>query len=338
MVAGANACLVLAWVTPSSLALQSLPHPQSRCRSLASAPRLRAPRLRSRAELEQDDPPFTASATIDLAADSSFFEWPRDAVSLGYLGFGGVFTGLNVAGIYDSYDAVVTVALVLGTISAIAMSVDAVDPPSSYVDAAKGYVNRSTISRFGAAYMWAAMWVCFRTGPVCAGLLPPAELAADPLLRGVDGTICLLAAAVFLWGVWAPLSEEVDAAGDREPLTDVQTLLLRGSIAQNIIGATFLPVVISMAFRGPLWWAAVHEHWPMQQLLEPSTSTFAGLSVDAGLLFLRIAARRKMTWEQVVLYGVSSSVVFAVVPCVAFLVYNDGKFDWFSLYSIPRTW
>ena len=77
---------------------------------------------------------------------------------------------------------------------------------------------------------------------------------------------------------------------------------------------------------------------PHHTLLEPSTSTFAGLSVDAGLLFLRLAARGRLTWPQVVTLGVSSSVALAVAPCAAFLAYNDGLFDWFSLYSIPRSW
>ena len=191
------------------------------------------------------------------------------------------------------------VALALGTASAIAMVLDAVDPPPSYVDAPPDrYVNRKTISRFGAAYMVAVMWVCWRTGPLCTELLPPSDIANDPLLRAGDAAANALAAAVFVWGVAKPSSELSDEP-EPGPNADVQTLLLRGSVAQNVIGATFLPVVLAMAIRGPEWWSAVHEQWPYQTLLEPSTSTFAGLSVDAGLLFLRIACRRKMTWEQV---------------------------------------
>ena len=64
----------------------------------------------------------------------------------------------------------------------------------------------------------------------------------------------------------------------------MRRLLLRGAVVQNAIGATFLPVVLTLAARGPAWWTAVHEVWPYQQLLEPSTSTFACLCVDAGLL------------------------------------------------------
>ena len=103
---------------------------------------------------------------------------------------------------------------------------------------------------------------------------------------------------------------------------------------QNVIGATFLPVVLTLAARGPEWWLAVHELWPYQQLLEPSTSTFACLCVDAGLLSMRLAGRGKLSWEQVVRVGVTTAVVLALVPCAAFLTYNEGLFDWFSLYSI----
>jgi len=52
------------------------------------------------------------------------------------------------------------------------------------------------------------------------------------------------------------------------------------------------------------------------------------------LLLLRLAARERLSWTQVVVGGVSTSVVLAVVPCACFLAYNDGLFDWWSLYSI----
>ena len=103
---------------------------------------------------------------------------------------------------------------------------------------------------------------------------------------------------------------------------------------QNAIGATFLPVVLTLAARGSEWWVAVHAVWPYQQLLEPSTSTFACLCVDAGLLSMRLAGRGKLSWEQVVAVGITTAVALAVVPCAAFLRYNDGLFDWFSLYSM----
>jgi hypothetical protein len=266
------------------------------------------------------------------------FEFPRDAVSLVYLGYGMVFTAVNVVGAYDDYETVVLVALLLGTASALAMVGDALDPPPlPAIDAAEGYVSRRTITRFGAAYMVAAMWVCFRTSPSFAALVDARALAGAPGLHALDVAANLLAAAVFAWGVAAPVAGAL-APPSSPPRTATQTLLLRGSIAQNVIGCTFLPVVLAMALRGPLWWDAVHERWPLQTLLEPSTSTFAGLSVDAGLLFLRLAARGRLTWPQVVTLGVSSSVALAVVPCAAFLAYNDGLFDWFSLYSIPRSW
>ena len=202
----------------------------------------------------------TSAPTASTTSSTPFFEFPRDAVSLGYLAFGSYFTAINVAGYYDDYERVCTAALALGSLSAAAMVSDAVDPPASFVDAPKGYVTRRCISRFGAAYMVAAMWVCFRTSPLCAALLPPALVAADPPLRAADVLCNVAAAGVFIWGVAAPLSEELFGKGGGEyDRTDVQQLLLRGSIAQNIIGATFLPVVLAMAVRGPLWWDAVHE-------------------------------------------------------------------------------
>ena len=48
----------------------------------------------------------------------------------------------------------------------------------------------------------------------------------------------------------------------RAALTPVRALLLRGSAVQNVIGATFLPVVLTLAARGPEWWRAVHEVCP----------------------------------------------------------------------------
>ena len=56
--------------------------------------------------------------------------------------------------------------------------------------------------------------------------------------------------------------------------------------------------------------------------------------VDAGLLSMRLAGRGKLSWEQVVRVGVTTAVVLALVPCAAFLTYNEGLFDWFSLYSM----
>ena len=56
--------------------------------------------------------------------------------------------------------------------------------------------------------------------------------------------------------------------------------------------------------------------------------------VGAGLLSMRLAGRGKLSLEQVVHVGVTTAVVLALVPCAAFLTYNEGLFDWFSLYSI----
>ena len=56
--------------------------------------------------------------------------------------------------------------------------------------------------------------------------------------------------------------------------------------------------------------------------------------MGAGLLSMRLAGRGKLSLEQVVHVGVTTAVVLALVPCAAFLTYNEGLFDWFSLYSI----
>ena len=217
-------------------------------------------------------------------------------------------------------------ALVIGCVSAAASCADAVDPPPCPAIDGPGYVDRRTISRFGAAYMLGAMWVCWRTGPFWPADAGGALAAADPLL-------CLAAAAAFVYGLVAPTASLLSPA-ERGALTPVRQNLLVGSVVQHVIGATFLPVVLCLAFRGEPWWLEVHERWPYQTLLEPSTSTFAGLCVDGGLLLLRLAARERLSWTQVVVGGVSTSVVLAVVPCACFLAYNDGLFDWWSLYSI----
>jgi hypothetical protein len=269
--------------------------------------------------------------TSKLAVSSSpeetpLFE-PRDAISLAYLTFGAGFTAVNVFGQYDHYTEVVGAALALGCVSAMAMVADAIAPPALPSIDGPGYVNRATITRFGAAYAVAAMFVCWRTGPY----YPTDHVPA--LLVSLDPALNLLAAAAFVFGLIAPIASLVSES-ERAALTPVRALLLRGSAIQNVIGATFLPVVLTMAARGGGWWAAVHEIWPYQQLLEPSTSTFACLCVDAGLLSMRLAVRDKISWGLVVGVGVSTAVVLAVVPCFAFLTYNEGLFDWFSLYTI----
>lgn len=257
--------------------------------------------------------------------DEPFFE-PRDYISVGYLTFGAGFTAINCVGAYDNYESVLGVALTLGCVSTAAMVNDAIAPqPLPAIDG-PGYVSRSTITRFGAAYALAAMFVCWRTGP----FYPAGSL---PLLDAVDPLLNLAAAGAFSFGLLAPIASLASEA-ERAALTPVRALLLRGSAIQNVIGATFLPVVLTMALRGSEWWTAVHELWPYQQLLEPSTSTFACLCVDAGLLSMRLAARERLSWEQVVAVGVSTAVVLAVVPCAAFLNYNDGLFDWWTLYLI----
>eukprot|EP00613_Pedinella_sp_CCMP2098_P071399 CAMPEP_0171925646 /NCGR_PEP_ID=MMETSP0993-20121228/24177_1 /TAXON_ID=483369 /ORGANISM="non described non described, Strain CCMP2098" /LENGTH=382 /DNA_ID=CAMNT_0012564291 /DNA_START=49 /DNA_END=1197 /DNA_ORIENTATION=- len=305
----------------------------------------------------------------------NFFDFPRDSVSLAYLSFGVCFTVTNLLGNYEHYDTIVRGCLLFGGLSLAAMLVDSVDPPPVPSVDGPGYINRRTITRFGAAYMAAAMWVCWRTSPFF--FLSAQEISASPSLRLLDMGANLASAVVFVYGVVAPLVtlasshssslsapsssassqfsslllpvSEPDDLDHNEPLllpgkegaaplTEVQRLLLNGSIIQNVIGATFLPVVLTMMLRGPLWWEAVHEQWPMQTLLEPSTSTFAGLSVDSGLLLMRLASRGKLSWAQVVYFGTASAVFFAVVPCACFLYYNDGLFDWFSLYSIPVAW
>jgi hypothetical protein len=272
--------------------------------------------------------------TEDIS-DQTFFDFPRDAISLIYLSYGMVFTFVNIAGMYDHYDKVILASLLLGTASTGALIADAIDPPPMPVDATSGYVTRRNITRFGASYMAAVMWVCFRTSPFFPIVFDINGIALDPVLRSVDAGLNVAAAAVFVFGVASPLS---DLLWGGVAKTDTQKMLLNGSIVQNIIGATFLPVVLTMAARGPLWWDKVHELWPAQMLLEPSTSTFAALSVESGLLFLRLAARDKVTWPEVVTWGVGSCVIFAIIPCACFLRYNDGSFDWFSLYSIPMTW
>ena len=270
-----------------------------------------------------------ARAAVALSAPTTspppLFE-PRDAISLAYLSFGVGFTAINCVGAYGRYDEVCGAALAIGCVSAAAICADAVDPPPCPAIDGPGYVDRRTISRFGAAYMLGAMWVCWRTGPFWPADAGGALAAADPLL-------CLAAAAAFVYGLVAPTASLLSAA-EREFLTPDRQNLLVGSVVQNVIGATFLPVVLCLAFRGEPWWLEVHERWPYQTLLEPSTSTFAGLCVDGGLLLLRLAARERLSWTQVVVGGVSTSVVLAVVPCACFLAYNDGLFDWWSLYSI----
>ena len=204
------------------------------------------------------------------------------------------------------------------------MVADAVAPPPLPAIDGPGYVSRETITRFGAAYAAATMWVCWRTGPLWPNGLQ--------WLAALDPALNLLAAATFVYGLAAPLASLASTDGRAGQLTPVRRLLLRGAVVQNAIGATFLPVVLTLAARGPAWWMAVHEVWPYQQLLEPSTSTFACLCVDAGLLSMRLAARERISWEQVVGVGLGTAVVLAVVPCAAFLRYNEGLFDWVSLY------
>lgn len=266
-------------------------------------------------------------ATNTNVEPEAFFE-PRDYISIGYLTFGACFTAINVTGRYEHYEQVLCVALVLGTLSTAAMINDAIAPqPLPTIDG-PGYMNRATCIRFGAAYALAAMFVCWRTGPFY-----PVGDDASPLLVACDPLLNLAAAATFGYGLVAPIASWTSPA-DRAALTPLRALLLKSSVVQNVIGATFLPVVLTMAARGSAWWQAVHELWPYQQLLEPSTSTFACLCADAGLLALRLAARGKLSWQQVVNVGVTTTVVLAVVPCAAFLRYNDGLFDWFSLYAL----
>jgi len=269
--------------------------------------------------------------------DLGFFAVPRDVISLAYLSFGAVFTTINILGMYQEYDKLVLLSLILGTVSAGAMLLDAMQAPAVPAIDGPGYMNNKTITIFGAAYMFGAMWVCFRTGPAFVQVFSAQTIAGNALLRACDCCVNLLVALVFVYGVVAPIATYWKSSAS-QPLSRLQAMLLSGSAIQNVIGATFLPVVLALACRGPLWWEAVHERWPMQQLLEPSTSTFAGLSVEAGLLGLRLAIRRKLTWTEVVQLGVGSAVVFALVPCACFLYFNDGQFDWFSLYSIPETW
>ena len=138
-----------------------------------------------------------ASAAEDL--QQPLFE-PRDAVTLGYLTFGAAFTAINVAGRYDGYEQWLAAALACGCTSTAAMAVDAVAPPPLPSIDGPGYVSRATITRFGAAYGAASMWVCWRTGPFW-----PNEGAA--LLHDLDPALNLLAAAVFAYGLAAPLAE-----------------------------------------------------------------------------------------------------------------------------------
>ena len=141
--------------------------------------------------------------------------------------------------------------------------------------------------------------------------------------------LCLAAAAAFVYGLVAPTASLSPA--ERDALTpDRQACSSARSSGRH---RRLLPVVLCLAFRGEPWWLR-SRRWPYQTLLEPSTSTFAGLCVDGGLLLLRLAARERLSWTQVVVGGVSTSVVLAVVPCACFLAYNDGLFDWWSLYSI----
>ena len=113
---------------------------------------------------------------------------PRDAVTLGYLTFGAAFTAINVAGWYDGYETVLAAALACGCTSTAAMAFDAVKPPPLPSIDGPGYVSRATITRFGAAYGTASMWVCWRTGPFW-----PDEGAS--LLQDLDPALNLLAAA-----------------------------------------------------------------------------------------------------------------------------------------------
>ena len=112
---------------------------------------------------------------------------PRDAVTLGYLTFDAAFTAINVAGQYEGYEQWCLAALVCGCTSTAAMAVDAAAPqPIPSIDG-PGYVSSATITRFGAAYGAAAMWVCWRTGPFW-----PNEGAAllhdlDPALKSARG-------------------------------------------------------------------------------------------------------------------------------------------------------
>ena len=99
--------------------------------------------------------------------------------------------------------------------------------------------------------MLGAMWVCWRTGPFWPADAGGALAAADPLL-------CLAAAAAFVYGLVAPTASLLSPA-EREFLTPDRQNLLVGSVVQNVIGATFLPVVLCLAFRGEPWWLEVHE-------------------------------------------------------------------------------
>ena len=126
-----------------------------------------------------------ARAAIALSAPTTspppLFE-PRDAISLAYLSFGVGFTAINCVGAYGRYDEVCGAALAIGCVSAAAICADAVDPPPCPAIDGPGYVDRRTISRFGAAYMLGAMWVCWRTGPFWPADAGGAFAAADPLL------------------------------------------------------------------------------------------------------------------------------------------------------------
>jgi len=269
--------------------------------------------------------------------DHDLFAFPRDIISLAYLSFGAIFTMVNILGVYHEYDKLVLLSLLLGTVSAGVMLADAMYATAVPAIDGHGFMNNKAITRFGAAYMFGAMWVCFRTGPVFAEVFSAQAISSNGVLRTFDCGVNVLVALVFVYGIIAPI-QTYFASSASAPLSPVQRMLLSGSAIQNVIGATFLPVVLALAFRGPLWWEAVHDRWPMQQLLEPSTSTFAGLSVGAGLLSIRLAVREKLTWIEIVQVGVSSAVFFAVVPCICFLYHNTGQFDWFSLYTIPDIW